>query len=252
VKDKKPLANRSIMVTRPQHQATFFQQILEEKGANVILFPTLVITPLPITLTSSPIGVADILIFTSPNAVNFSHALLTSPLIPLKTCSIAAIGKKTATTLNKMNIPIDLLPQHPYNSESLLKHSSLQSIINKIIIIIKGEGGRNLLSEKLRKRGAKVIELAVYKRKCPIPTQHCLNQLKQKKIDMITLTSSESAYNLFTLLNKQDWLPHTPLLVGSPRIQQALHTQGINNPFFVASNPSDETMLQTLLEWNNR
>ena len=249
---EKPLANCSVLVTRPQHQAATFQQLLEEKGAEVSLFPTLEIIPLPLLIEQqcSLLATADILIFTSPNAVSFSQALLAS--CTLTTCSIAAIGKKTASSLAKINIPTDLLPHAPFNSEALLNHAKLHAITHKKIFIIKGEGGRNLLAKELSIRGANVTELAVYRRKCPTPTRQRLHKLSQKKIDIITLTSSESAYNLFMLLNGQHWLPNTPLLVGSSRIQKELIQQGINNPLFVANNPSDKTMLQTLLEWNNK
>lgn len=240
------------MVTRPQHQATPFQQMLEEKGAEVCLFPTLDIVPLTPNNSTSLLKTADILIFTSPNAVIFARPWLAS--LPLTNCSIAAIGKKTAASLIAIDLIPTIIPQAPFNSESLLKHPQLQkkTIHQQNIIIIKGEGGRNLLADQLRNRGANIHELAVYQRKCPTLTPQRLNKLQQKKIDIITLTSSETAYNLLTLLDGQDWLTRTPLLVGSPRIQTALLTRGIHNPLIVANNPSDETMLQTLLEWSSK
>jgi len=251
LKRAKPLANCSVLVTRPQHQAIDFQQLLEKKGAKVYLFPTLEIIPLPTTAQQCSLFVAaDMLIFTSTNAVIFSQPLLSSTT--LATCSIAAIGKKTALSLAKFNIPTDLLPHTPFNSEALLKHPKLQTIAHKKILIIKGKGGRNLLATELSNRGANVTKLAVYRRECPTPTQQSLHKLNQKKIDIITLTSGESAYNLFKLLKGQNWLPNTPLLVGSSRIQKELVKQGIHNPLFVANNPSDKKMLQTLLEWNNK
>lgn len=252
MKDSQPLANCSVLVTRPQHQAIVFQRLLEAKGAEVCLFPTLDIIPLSITPQNALLNAADILIFTSPNAVTFAQTILSSCKLAVETCAIAAIGKKTAASLANINISTNLLPHPPFNSEALLKHPKLQSISDKTIIIIKGEGGRALLAKQLTDRGANVRELAVYRRKCPIITQERLNILSQKKIDIITITSSESAYNLLRLLDGQGWLPNTPLLVGSPRIQQALIKQGISNPLYVASNPSDEMMLQTLLEWNKR
>jgi uroporphyrinogen-III synthase len=252
LKDEKPLTGCSVLVTRPQHQAAAFQQLLKEQGAEVYLFPTLDIIPLPLLTAQqrSFLTAADILIFTSPNAVSFSKTLLTS--CDFVTSSIAAIGKKTALSLAKINIMTNILPLPPFNSEALLKHPKLQTITNKTITIVKGKGGLNVLAKELTSRGANVIELAVYRRKCPTPTQQRLHELSQKKIDIITLTSSESAYNLFTLLNGQNWLPNTPLLVGSSRIQKELIKQGIHNSLFVANNPSDKKMLQTLLEWNNK
>lgn len=240
------------MVTRPQHQATPFQQMLEEKGAEVCPFPTLEIIPLTPSVLALP--TADILIFTSPNAVTFALPLLSSSSIINSHSLIGAIGKKTAASLKVNNLTPTLLPQAPFNSETLLKHPDLQTtpVRHKNILIIKGQGGRGLLANQLRNRKAYVNELAVYQRKCPAPTPQRLNKLQQKKIDIITLTSSETAYNLLTLLDGQDWLTRTPLLVGSPRIQTALLTRGIHNPLIVANNPSDETMLQTLLEWSSK
>lgn len=242
-----PLQSSSILVTRPKHQAATFQKMLETAGASVTLFPTLDIIPLPLEKQLFQHQAFDILIFTSPNAVNFSLPFLKQSSIDLATTSIGAIGKKTATTLEEKGISVDLLPAHTFNSETFLELPSLQYITRKNILLIKGEGGRSHLSEQLQKRGANVNVLNSYRRACPSPTQQSLNKLKIKKIDIITFTSVEAATNLFNLLCKQEWLKRTILLVGSTRIRDALIKCGINNTIWIANNPSDEAMFQTLL-----
>ena len=248
MKVKKPLQNCSILVTRPKHQAAAFQKMLEMAGATVSLFPTLDITPLPIEKQLLDNQTFDIFIFTSPNAVNFSLAFLKQSNIDFKSISIGAIGKKTAETLKENGINTDLLPKHTFNSEALLELPALQLITHKKILIIKGEGGRSLLSQQLQKRGAKTIELNGYRRSCPSPTLQTLHQLNAQKIDIITLTSAETSLNLFDLLGEEEWMGNTILLAGSPRIRDSLIKRGIRNTIWVAKNPSDKNMLQILLK----
>ncbi len=236
-------------MTRPRHQAEPFCLQLEQLGAQVYRFPVIEIegiTPDPALL--HPTKSYDMLIFTSSNAVHGAAALLDNLNTP--GCQIAAIGKKTAQTLHQTGFTIHIQPQQTFNSESLLALPTMQAVADKHILIIKGEGGRQLLQKTLQRRGAIVDCLAVYRRRKPVASQSLLNRLKTAKIDIITLTSAESGINLLTMLNAQHypWLSTATLLLGSKRIQNVLNRKKLNNPMLVANNPSDATMVEALLD----
>ncbi len=264
----KPLFGCSILVTRPQHQADQFCLMLEQAGATVLRFPTISIESTVLnerTLqTLKHLEQQDIVLFSSANAVHFClpwlkpHINQTSAELPFK---IAAIGKKTAQSLQTNHFNVQILPTNNFNSESLLALPDMQSVANKNILIVKGEGGRTLLRDTLQTRGANVTDANIYYRKRPTPDALMLDTLKSKKIDIITLTSVESSENLFALLENQSikWLSSSTLLLGSKRIYLAIDNNSYsinnkqrNNPLWVAKNPSDDAMFAALLEWKNK
>ncbi|MEE9351309.1 MAG: uroporphyrinogen-III synthase [Thiotrichaceae bacterium] len=277
----KPLLGCSILVTRPQHQAESFCQMLEHAGATVFRFPTIEVkatTPNEQSLDAlMHLNQQDILLFTSSNAVHFCLPWLKpfistcsvstpskKPKLPFK---IAAIGKKTAQALEQQHLHVDIFPEDVFNSERLLALPEMQTVANKSILIIKGRGGRSILHDGLQRRGANIKKANVYCRQRPTPDIEVLNALKSQKIDIITLTSAESGKNLFAMLKNElpAWSSASTLLLGSKRIHQAIYSSASYNsgsyddkktkathPFWIAKNPSDDAMFTALLEWKKQ
>lgn len=254
-KKYQPLHNVSVLVTRPEHQAEPFCHRLKQAGAKVFVFPVIEIITRAIKPEKKDLpDHQDILLFTSSNAVTFSLQWLKSFIKPdsqTLPCSIGAIGKKTALALNNHQINVDIQPLNNFNSESLLTLPSMKAVTDKKVLIIKGEGGRTLLGDTLSERGATVRYLNVYKRQCPTPNNEILTRLRQERIDIITLTSTEGCINLFATLQHQNisWLTKATLLLGSSRIQKNIAHENINNPYWLADNPADNEMYASLLEW---
>ncbi len=251
---KQALQGLSILVTRPVHQADQFCLMLKNAGAKPVRFPTLMIeetTQQDHTLRLlKQVDQQDIILFTSSNAAEFASSYMDS-LLSSHTYLVAAIGKKTTQTLQKKNIHVDIQPEKYYNSESLLALADMQQVKNKRILIIKGEGGRTLLRDTLKARGAIVQHANVYVRRCPTLSDCLLNTLKSEKIDIITLTSAESSDNLLSLLSDQPikWLTSATLLLGSQRIYDVITSRQTlsDNPHWIAENPSDDAMFAALL-----
>jgi len=129
----------------------------------------------------------------------------------------------------------------------------MQSMQNKNVLIVRGEGGRELLAETLRKRGAIVKYAEVYRRGLPEYTNDQIRVLmKDNTISVITITSAESLNNLVTLFARIDrnYLRDIPLILGGNRILEAARQLGFKQALVVANNPSDDAMLQALLEWD--
>ncbi|WP_353572865.1 uroporphyrinogen-III synthase [Candidatus Albibeggiatoa sp. nov. BB20] len=230
----------NVLVTRPQHQAQTLCDLIQQQGGTTLLLPTLDIIPLSINPNNLPKQI-DKAIFISANAVNYGLHYLTT----LKPTQLIAIGKKTAQVLtNKVKQPIFTTPA-PYNSETLLQQPELQNILGQHIVIFRGQGGRDLLADTLRQRGANVSYIDVYQRQKPTTDT---TWLEQETIDIVIVTSGESLQNLFSMLKQQSWLKTTPLVTMSQRVTHLArqHTQAA---IYTASVASDEGLLAALLQW---
>jgi uroporphyrinogen-III synthase len=248
----KQLKNRWITITRPAHQAGKLIERLESDGANIIAFPLLEImppkSPVLIQQQIDKLDHYEMAIFISPNAVE--RAFIFIDKTRLASLKIAAVGKKTALSLQQQGLSVDYFPNNLFNSEALLALEAMQQVKNKKIAIFRGEGGRDLLGNTLLQRGAKIDYINVYTRQCPADNIKLLKQhYLCHKLDIIALTSGESLAHLLRLAKGAQWLNQVPLLVGSERIKQLFlqqYQQQYTGKIWVSPDPSDESMYKSL------
>jgi uroporphyrinogen-III synthase len=129
----------------------------------------------------------------------------------------------------------------------------MQSMQGQRVLIVRGEGGREELANTLRRRGADVHYLNVYKRIISsTDNANVVALLEQKKLDIITVTSGEILQNLLIMLGAAHHrqLFSLPLVVVSDRIKQMAVDMGFKR-ITVTSSPSDEAILETVNQ-NNR
>jgi uroporphyrinogen-III synthase len=126
------------------------------------------------------------------------------------------------------------------------------------VVIVRGEGGRELLQETLSARGAEVHSCEVYRRIVPNVSTDALNSLEQRwdeeGIDAVTVTSIETLQNLISLLPERPLgrLRSAALVVASERIAQAARTLNLEGPMISASGADDASMLGALASWHAR
>ncbi len=258
IAEDKRLLDRVVLVTRPGHQAGPFMQLIESHGGQALSFPTIEIQSLAVDqLPSDVLTVfrrAQLIIFTSANAVASAAAILNSEINTLK-CSIAAIGRATTKQLEDRGVKVNLQSQSGYDSEALLRHPELQTeqIKNCRILLIKGVGGREKLSNTLSQRGAIVDSLDVYKRLIPqndvgINRIQLSEQWSELGINAITVTSNESLQNLHSILQSTalPMLLETPLIVPSQRAAALAHELGFRL-VYQAISAHDKDMLDALI-----
>jgi len=237
-----------VLVTRPAHQAEPLIALLEAAGARVILFPTLQITPIPLTpaLLMARIEAADIITFISANAVYYAQQLLTdNDWVAAK--QIAAVGKRTALALNDIGWSADILPDKHFNSESLLACHQMQEVVDQRILIIRGEGGRETLASTLRERGADVDYAEVYRREIPDADIELLLEVwRQGEIHVTTITSNSALENLMTMLgdDARRFIQQMPLAVFSQRQAYLARQVGCEADIIVATNATNEAMVE--------
>lgn len=247
------LLNKRIVVTRPHHQNEKIAKMISDQGGIPLLFPVLEILE-PENQTAllaqlKQIDNYDIAIFISPNAVNKSLNLLFQTRQWPTSILTVAIGKSSAKELKRFGIQANIAPHRKFNSETLLEHPDLQKVSGKKIIIFRGDGGRELLGDTLKSRGASISYANAYRRHKPrTNTEELFYHWSRNEIDAIMLTSSESLRNFYDMIGKLGsmWLRKTTLVLGSEHIADTVVELGIKSQPIIADNPSDEFMFRAL------
>jgi len=249
-----PLKGLRIVVTRPRAQVFSLAQGIEAAGGIPLIFPLLEITATEINQDFSErlhaLPSANFVIFISPNAVRFGlEALRRAGVMFSPSTQIAAVGQGTARALREAGYRALLVPEMQFDSEGLLALPGLQQIEGQRIVIVRGEGGRELLAEVLRSRGAWVDYLECYARH---PAVFDGWSLLAERPDVLTVTSSEALDALWNGLDDaaRAAILDVPLLVIHPRIAARAQQQGWRNVQITAA--GDDGLLEGLIAWAAR
>jgi len=127
----------------------------------------------------------------------------------------------------------------------------MQSVRGLNIIIFRGEGGRELLGDTLRSRGATVHYAEVYRRTVPLFGRQALRSyFEEGTVDLVMITSGEGLRNLIAMCGPPipSQLREVPLLVGSQRLQEEARGMPFQT-ILAARDPSDESMFKALCAW---
>jgi uroporphyrinogen-III synthase len=247
---KPPLTGLNIVVTRPYEQAAYLSQRLAQAGGNAILFPLLEIGPAadPQTLNALILRLSefDLAIFISPNAVRYGMTAINAAGAFPASLRVATVGQGSARALRDLGMQEIIAPQDRYDSEALLALPALQSVGGWRIVIFRGDGGRDLLGDTLKARGASVEYAECYRRNKP---QQKTSALLVAKPDAITITSSEALGYLWDMSDssEREKLASLPLFVPHARIAEAAQRLGWRT---VTVTPGgDDGMLSGLIAW---
>jgi uroporphyrinogen-III synthase len=239
-----------VMVTRPGLTGMTLCHQIQQAGGQSIHFPTIAFAPIQEHIFPKPchtkLEEQDWLIFISPQAVYASMPKIAACLSRLiKTVQFASIGASTAKILrNTMHVKV-LCPETEWNSEGLLNLPDFQWLQGQKIMLIKGEGGRELLKNTLIARGALVSEFIAYKRIIPsIDTNECLSLLHQNIINVIVGSSFEGIKYLKMLVGQENWslIASIPLIVMSDRIKLLAHHLGFQTIWVTQNGTHASTM----------
>lgn len=208
--EKLPLFGKKILVTRSREQASELSELLQERGASPIEFPTIEFIP-PASWTDvdhclKQIIAYDWLIFTSVNGVRFllqRMSTLGMDIRDLKGPRICAIGPKTAEALRNLNLRVDFVPRE-YRAESILEKWQGLNLKGKRFLIPRAKIARDILPEKLRQAGALVDVVEVYQTVLAQKDKEKVRlMLKDKMISAITFTSSSTVSNFAEIFGKE-------------------------------------------------
>ncbi len=218
--DTQPLFGKRIVVTRPRTQASTFIELLERQGAEVVPCPTIETIALEsyerLDVALATLASYTWLIFTSVNGVKFFFSRMQARRQDIRTLGavrIAAIGPETARAVEGFHLRVDAVPTE-YRAEALIP--VLGHVQGQRILLPRAEEARAILPEALQALGADVDEIAVYRTVRPhsTTTERVRALLLNRKVDLVTFTSSSTVRNFISLFSADE----LPTLLASTRI----------------------------------
>ena len=215
------LTGKTVLITRAASQSADLRSRLEDLGARVIECPTIQIVPpktwKPVDEAIRRLNTYQWLLFTSANAVEQFMDRMGDrrPAI-----SIAVVGSATAAKLGEWDLTPALVPQE-FRAEGLLA-AFPANLVGTRILFPRAEVARELLPEELRRRGATVDIVTVY-RTVKAVAGNLGDVLASERVDCIVFTSPS------TIPDDLHSLPAgTALAVIGPVTAEAAQLFGLN------------------------
>jgi uroporphyrinogen-III synthase len=168
----------AVVITRPRQQAEPLARAVAALGREPVLLPLLEISPLAegsepsaeLRRVLADLSSYALVAFVSPNAIDAAFAHIERwP----EGVDIAVVGEGSRAALAKHGVSDGSVrihcPKDPAysDSEHLLQALDTASLAGRRVLVVRGEGGRELLPDALRGAGATVETVASYRRAVP-------------------------------------------------------------------------------------
>lgn len=252
-------ATAPVVVTRPLQQAQAFASRVEALGRRVEIFPLLAIEPVEDAAELQAVldrldGFA-LVVFVSPNAIDAVFRFLAAwpARLPIGIVGEGSRAALRAHGVEERHVVIFAPPgEGKMDSEELLKVLPLDTLRGKRVLIVRGQSGRDFLSEALNERGIAVEHVAAYRRLAPPLDRRDrarLLALADHGADWV-VTSSEALRNLLEMTrlaggdDRVVKLQRQRIIVSHHRIAQTAHSLGFREVILAGS--GDERLLAAL------
>lgn len=241
-----------VINTRPSVRAEALTQALKEAGAEVLSLPLLE------TIALSPdeyikdcvlnLDSYDAVFVASPTAAQLGMSLLADywPQWPVN-MQWFAVGQATADVLRSYGLE-PIVPAQE-TSEGLLQLNALQQLAQGArLLVLRGEGGRNLVRDSLQQQGVKVDYINLYRRQLPQNSQQHWLSIRSQQPHVVILSSGETLNHWCELALEQ--AKTMIALVVSPRLAHLATQKGIQT-VLVADSMKPKDIILTLNQWRN-
>jgi uroporphyrinogen III methyltransferase/synthase len=243
----RPLAGRTVAVTRARAQASDLARRLGELGATVVQAP--VIRTQPLSVPSLDLAPYDLVCFTSPNAVSelFQRCLAQAARPPRDARAfahalVAAIGPGTARALAEHGLLADVVPER-FVAEGLAE--ALADVPVEHALVARAKEARDVVPDALRARGAKVDVLALYETVAEPLAPRALAAVRAA--DYVTFTSSSTVRFFLRAAGGEAGLsPATRIVSIGPVTSETLREHGLE-PHVEAEAHDVDGIVQALL-----
>ncbi|MGF6768882.1 uroporphyrinogen III methyltransferase/synthase [Paraburkholderia sp. GAS199] len=261
----------TVVITRPAGQSKELIARLAAGGVESFEFPLIDIAPVtdeaPLRAALASLERYALVVFVSPNAID--HAFAQSGAIWPHALPIGVVGPGSVQALVRHGVAAPayqvISPTTStdddtarFDSEGLFAaiDSALgaASLEGKRVLIVRGDGGREWLADRLREAGAEVETVAAYRRLVPDPSiggWARVHDLLAGEPHAWLLTSSEGVRNLHELALEHltageiGQLKHAALVTPHPRIAQTARALGFDS--ITVSGAGDDRIARALL-----
>jgi uroporphyrinogen-III synthase len=242
---RRPSEPALLLSLRPRGQHAGVRAAAARRGARVLALSPLRIDgradDAAVAALDAALG-ADLVLFTSPNAVRAAAAL--RPLRLRRGQRALAVGDGTRRALQRLGIAAEAPAR--MDSEGLLGLPALEAVRGRRVGLVTGAGGRDRLAPALRARGATVLRADVYARvPCAIPAARwaaLADALAAPAPPVLLLSSGEALQALLAQAPPalRPRLARLPVAAASERLAQAARAAGFRRIAAAASaRPAD-------------
>lgn len=248
-----PLRGRTLVVMRPREQAASLCARIEAGGGRALRFPVIAVGPAldpgPLQAIVGRLDEFDLAFFVSPNAVD--HAL--RAILPQRAwpsgLRVATVGKGSQRVMQGWGFADVIAPADGFDSEAViaLPEFAADAVRGRKVLIFRGDGGRELLADTLRERGATVEYVTCYRRYRPAADPAALlGPVARGEVDGLLLTSSEGVRNLESMLGADGLaaLRAVTVFATHPRIAAQARAAGFAD--VVETPAGDDGLMQAL------
>lgn len=225
-----------IVVTRPRAQAAVLAARLRESGLDVVELPLIEIVPpadpRPVQQAWVALPGLAFVMFVSANAVRHFFALRPAAAPWPPQVLAGSTGPGTTAALRGAGVPHAAVIEPSgaeFDSEALWQRLRERDWSGCEVRIVRGEGGRDWLAERLRGAGAHVAFVAAYARRAPAldPAARAVlaEAVAQPRRHLWLFSSSQAVGHLAELAGGADW-SSSRALASHPRIAQAARALG--------------------------
>lgn len=226
-----PLAGCCVVTTRPAGQAAGLVAALQAQGAEVLNFPVIeILAADPAPLLELDLDSFALAFFVSPNAVEQAFAIRPAATWPAA-LRLATVGPGSAQVLRAHGCARVIAPENGFDSEAVLAlpEFSAAALAGRKVLLVRGEGGRELMAQTLAARGACVEQVSVYRRACAQLDPAILQtRFAAGGLAALVFTASEGLRFFLAILGDsgREMLQTLPCYAPHPRIIEALRRAG--------------------------
>ncbi|WP_163559190.1 uroporphyrinogen-III synthase [Halomonas sp. NO4] len=229
-------APRPVLICRPGERARALATAIEAAGFPVAHLEAMALEPLPETPAMRAAWLDfdhfHRVVVVSPFAAECLHDALDRywPQLPLGTAWYA-VGAATAEVLHeRLGVRVHVPPAEAGEdtSEALLRLGSLRALADQCVLLVAGEGGRALLGDTLAARGARVMRLALYRRRLQPPPPAVAARLASGDFRALVISSGELLQHLARWCTESTL--NQPLIVSSRRLATLAVNLGFRTP----------------------
>lgn len=278
----------TVVVTRPAGQSRQLTEALQAAGLDVLGFPLLAIGPAdddaPLRAALARLGEFALVVFVSPNAIQYAFDALATvqgnavaqwpagvPVAVVGPASVTALAERgVAAPHHRVIAPAGAdgnghdtnggaAGEEPrFDSEALWAQLDPASLHGRAVLIVRGNGGRDWLGDRLREAGASVTAVEAYQRTLPEPGAMQWQAVREglsagAAPQAWLLTSSEAVRNLDTLarqnLSPQELDTLKQVQCIAPHARIAEQAEGLGFTRILRAAPGDAGLLAACKQW---